>query len=161
MRAAFAATLALTLTLSGCRPLPTAGATRTALETVGYQAVAVEPRTTSQGSRLDVRVSAPTAEEGEAGKVAGVVWTTVPFRFDRLDVTVDAPGGLRRETFTYAQLAERYGPRLEELDRRDYGEEVATLTRRLLAGIALPGLVLAGGIGFSFRRAARSRPRPS
>jgi hypothetical protein len=161
--------LAAVAAFTGCRPLPTVGPTRAALATAGYRVDAVDPAVVAQGSRLNVRVTSATAEEGETGTVAGVVWTTVPFRFDHLSVTVDGPRGSLEERFTYAQLVDRFGTRLPELDRRDYGREVAALTRQLLAAIALPAVLLVLGLGaFLFfsgtrrpRRARRLRPRPA
>ncbi len=161
----------LALGTTACRALPTTDATRVALQTVGYEVISLQPHLGPGGSRLDVQVAAPTGEADETGKVAGVVWTTAPFRFDHLDVTVEGRRGPLRKTFTYSELADRYGPRLEELDRRDYGREAGRLTSLLLAGVALPGVVLMGGFGVLVLSAAQrrtpgprssgARPRPS
>ena len=154
------AAVALALALPGCRPLPTAGATRAALTTAGYQVEAIEPHMGRGGAELDVTVASTTSEEGETGTVAGVAWTTVPFRFRRLNVTVDQPHGPQRETFTYTELADRFGPRLPGLDRRDYGREVASLTNGLLAAVALPAIVVVAGLGALILWSARRTPRP-
>ena len=153
----------LALALPTCRPLPTAGTTRAALATAGYQVEAISPHMGRGGAEVDVQVTSSTNEEGETGTVAGIAWTTVPFRFHRLNVTVDQPHGPQQETFTYAQLADRFGPRLPGLDRRDYGQDVGSLTTGLLAGVTLPALVLVAGLGYSVLRSGRrspSHPRP-
>jgi hypothetical protein len=150
--------LVVALALPACRPLPTTGSTRAALATAGYQVEAVSAQMGPDGSEVDVRVSSSTNEEGQTGTVAGIVWTTVPFRFHRLNVTVEQPQGPQQETFDEAQLSDRFGPRLPGLDRRDYGRDVAALTNGLLAGIALPALVVMGGLGWFVLRSGRRRP---
>ena len=166
MRAAVRVGLALGLfgALGGCRSLPTVGPVRAALTTAGYQVEALEPMMGRGGSHVGVRVASAMPQEGETGTVAGVAWTTIPFRFQHLDVTVDGPHGQQQETLTYAQLADRFGPRLPELDRRDYGRAVRTLTDQLLAGVALPAVLLGAGLGgfvlFSTWPSTRRRPGP-
>lgn len=150
--------LVVALALPACRPLPTTGSTRAALATAGYQVEAVSAQMGPDGSEVDVRVSSSTNEEAQTGTVAGIVWTTVPFRFHRLNVTVEQPQGPQQETFDEAQLSDRFGPRLPGLDRRDYGRDVAALTNGLLAGIALPALVVMGGLGWFVLRSGRRRP---
>lgn len=157
--------LALALALPACRPLPNAGATRAALTTAGYQVGSVDSHMAPGGAEVDVDVTSATAEEEQAGTVAGIAWTTVPFRFERLNVTVEQPNGRQQATFTRAQLAHRFGPRLPGLDRRDYAREVATRTTELLAGVALPGVALMAGLGWFVlwsgrRRPPAARPRP-
>ncbi|MDQ4098587.1 MAG: hypothetical protein M3144_12060 [Actinomycetota bacterium] len=159
MKGAFVASLILAGGLTACRSLPTTGPTRAALATAGYRVDGLEADVGSDGSHVRVRVTSATAQEGETGTVAGVVWTTMPFRFDELDVAVDGPRGPLTEAFTYAQLADRFGPRLPGLDRRDYRREVTTLTRQLLAGIALPAVAFMVGLGAFVLLGAR-RPRP-
>ena len=157
--------LVLAVVLPACRPLPTAGPTRAALGTAGYQVEAIAAQMGRGGAEVDVRVASNTNEEGETGTVAGIAWTTVPFRFHRLNVTVDQPHGPQQETFDEAQLADRFGPRLPGLDRRDYAHAVVALTDGLLAGVALPAVVVMGGIGWFVlssgrRRPSHARPRP-
>ena len=167
MRTAVRVGLALGLfgALGACRSLPSAGAARTALATAGYRVEAVQPAMGRGGSHVDVRVGSAAPAEGETGTVAGIAWTTIPFRFQHLDVTVDGPQGQQQEAFTYAQLADRFGPRLPELDRRDYVRAVDVLTDQLLAGVALPAVVFGAGVGgfvlLSTRRGRRgARPGP-
>lgn len=148
-----AVAMALALTLTGCNAYPTAALTTDALRQVGFN-----PVTVTSGRTVTVRVGTPTAEEGQTITAAGVVWTTLPFRFDRLDVTVSAPTGPAHQSFSRAQLEKLFAPRDPALDRRRYSRGAGAAAVDLLGREALPALVLVAGVAFVLY-AGRPRPR--
>jgi hypothetical protein len=144
---------AVGLALTACSSYPSTGVTPEALRQVGFRPVHLTP-----GQTVRVRVGIPSLTQGDANEAAGVVWTTLPFRFNRLDVSVDAPGGGEQHTFTHAQLAARFGPRDPSLDRRTYSRGVLTAAADLLRREALPAVVVVLGAVFVLYV---GRPRPA
>jgi hypothetical protein len=144
---------ALGLALAGCSSYPSTGVTPEALGRIGFRPVKLTP-----GRTVRVHLGIASLTQGDANEAAGVVWTTLPFRFDRLDVTVDAPGGGEEHTFTHAQLTARFGPRDPSLDRRTYSRGILAAAADLLRREALPAVVVVLGAAFVL---FVGRPRPA
>ena len=144
---------------SGARGVP---ATRHALERVGYREVDVSFRS---GGGIDlVRVDA-VAATGDLEPGAAAVWATLPLRFDRLHLSVDAPDRAAGATFTYEQLTALFGPRAPGLDRRQVGDEVVESGLKLVvllsAGALLSVGLVVGLTLFAVGKVRRRRRSPA
>jgi len=132
-----AAILVCVLALAGCRNVHGVPETRAALERAGYRDVDVAFRS---GGGIDlVRVDAVSAT-GELEPGAAAVWGTLPFRFDQLHLSVEAPDRTVAATFTHERLTGLFGPRQPGLDRRQVGDEVVE------SGLKLMVLLSAGAL---------------
>jgi hypothetical protein len=134
----------LLLALAGCGRAEGVSDTRRALEGAGYAEVDIDLRA---GSGIGVaRVT--TAPGGPpADTAAGVVWRTLPVRFDQLIVAV----GDTSTPYGYEELAGRFGPRDPSLDGKQVDEQVVRSGLRLMlllsAGAFLSvGLVVVTGL---------------
>lgn len=136
--------LAAGLALFGCSRAEGVKDTRRALEGAGYRHVAIDLRT---GGGLGVaRVNAdgggPAAETA-----AGVVWRTLPVRFDQLIVTL----GDQVASFGYEELTRQFGPRDPSLDGEQIDEQVVRSGLKLMlllsaGAVASVGLVVVSAL---------------
>lgn len=159
MTAVFGLALSAAVALgAGSGPAPDPEPTRAALVQVGY----VDPRVevSRSGGRTEVRIEvgvagqrAPAARD--ADEVAGVAWTTLALRFDRLTVVVAGAGGTAPHGYDRGELVARFGPRLPELDVATVGPEPRRPTGPTVAAVAA-GL---GALALVVVVVAR-RPRP-
>ena len=149
-----AALLAVVVLVAGCGRAEGVADTRRALEDSGYRDVEVILRTGGGigVARVEAAAGAPPAETA-----AGVAWTTLPVRFDQLVVAL----GDQTATFSYEDLAGRFGPRDSSLDGRQIDEEVVRSGLKLmllLSGAALlsVGAVVVTGL-LALKAARRAR----
>ena len=150
MRIARRGLLALALlALAGCGRAEGLADTRRALEGAGYAEVDVNVRS---GGGIDVvRVDAAGAEPDRA---AQVVWTTLPVRFDQLVVSL----GREASNYGYEGLAERFGPRDPDLDRKQLSDQVVRDGLDLMLLLTLGAVLSVGGVvvlGLLLLRTAR------
>lgn len=146
------------LTLVGCRNVQGVPAARAALEEAGYRNVDISFRS---GGGIDLVGVMAIGDPVELRAVAASVWATLPFRFDRLHVTVSTAGQVGDRTFSYEQLTGEFGPRPRGLDRRQVGDEVVVSGLKLVVLLSVGallsvGLVL-GLILVALRRVRRRR----
>jgi hypothetical protein len=83
-----------------------------------------------------------------------VAWTTLPVRFDQLVVAL----GDRTTSFTYLDLAGRFGPRDPSLDRKQVDEQVVRSGLQLMLLLSAGAMLSVGvvvAIGLVALRAAR------
>jgi hypothetical protein len=132
------------LVLAGCGRAEGVDDTRRALENAGYLDVEIELHAGN-----GIGVARVTAASGgpPADTAAGVVWRTLPVRFDQLIVA----SGDASTPFSYEELADRLGPRDPSLDGKQVDEEVVRsglwLMLLLSAGAILSvGLVVVTGL---------------
>jgi hypothetical protein len=134
----------LLLLLAGCGRAEGVKDTRRALEGVGYAEVEIDLRAGSGigVARVDAAPGGPPADIA-----AGVVWRTLPVRFDQLIVVM----GDGSTAFSYEDLTSRFGPRGPSLDAKLVDEQVVRSGLRLMlllsAGAILSvGLVVVTGL---------------
>lgn len=130
-----AAVLGLLLAvLTGCGRAEGVTETRRALEGAGYADVAIDLRAGSGigVARVEVAPGGPPADTA-----AGVVWRTLPVRFDQLIVAV----GDATTPFSYEELAGRFGPRDPSLDGKQVDEQVVRSGLRLMLALSAGALV--------------------
>ena len=168
MRTARWAVLALALVaLAGCGRAEGVSDTRRALEGVGFTEVDIGVRS---GGGIDVvRVD---ALGGDPVLAAEVVWHTLPVRFDQLVVTLgpsgpqsgdsgpSGPPGSGATAYGYQSLAERFGPRDPDLDRKQLSDQVVRDGLDLMLLLTLGALLSVGGVvalGLVVLRTARRR----
>lgn len=133
--------MACGLLLTGCRNVGGVPATTAALEKAGYREVSISFRS---GGGIDlVRVDG-TADWPELQRAAAVVWATLPFRFDRLRMVVSAANQAGDATFSYEQMAGRFGPRPPGLDRRQVGDQVVVSGLKLVVLLSVVALLSVG-----------------
>lgn len=87
-------------------------------------------------------------------EIAQVVWTTYPRRFDTVAVTLDGT----QDILSRGELQERFGPRAERLDEREFSDDVSG-TIRTIAIVAAIALVVAVVAIVLIVRAVRKRRR--
>jgi len=92
----------------------------------------------SSANEVQVDASTGRGEPPPAGneEIAGVVWRTYPRRFDRVVVTLDDRG----EVFTRTDLEATFGPRAEQLDEREFSDDL----REGIRGVAIGALIFLG-----------------
>ena len=123
--------------LAGCGRAQGVADTRRALEGAGYREVEVDLRA---GSGIGV-ARVDTAPGGPAPETAaGVVWETLPVRFDQLIVAV----GGQTTPFSYEELAGRFGPRDASLDGKQIDEQVVRSGLRLMLLLSAGALLSVG-----------------
>jgi hypothetical protein len=132
------------LVLAGCGRAEGVADTRRALEGAGYADVDIDLRAGSGigVARVTVAPGGPPADTA-----AGVVWRTLPVRFDQLIVAI----GDATTPFSYEELTGRLGPRDPSLDGQQVDEQVVRSGLRLMlllsAGAILSvGLVVVTGL---------------
>ena len=99
----------------------------------------------------------PLEARAEQERAAAVIWRNLPFRIEQITVTPDG-GASPPESYTRAQLEQRFGPRPADLDR-----SVGDIARQatLIAGaVALVLLLLIILVIVLVVRAVRRRPAP-
>ncbi|MDQ6724847.1 MAG: hypothetical protein M3066_01525 [Actinomycetota bacterium] len=137
-----AALVAAALALGGCRNVHGAAEVSSALGQVGYGDVDVSFRS---GGGIDlVRIDATTAaapDDQRLRQAAAAVWSTLPFRFDRLRLSVTAPERVVDATYGYEQLTGLFGPRPAGLDRRQVGDEVVVSGLKLVVLLSVGALL--------------------
>jgi hypothetical protein len=148
-----------------------AGVAEGALLQVGYSDPAVRlSRSAGEGmvrQHVTVEVGAfditRPPEPADAEQVAGVVWATLPSRIDTLEITVVSPAGSVLQAYDAAGLAERFGPRLPELDVLAPAED-GTGPRNPMRNpivVLLAVFLLTTGLALAAARAARTARRRS
>jgi len=137
--------VACVLALVGCGNVRGVDSVRSALAEAGYGDVAVSFRS---GGGIDLvridasAVAAPDSRRLDQG--AAAVWSSLPFRFDRLRLSVTAPDGAADATYGYEQLAQLLGPRPAGLDRRQVGDEVVVSGLKLVVLLSVGALLSVG-----------------
>lgn len=132
-----AALVLLLAVLAGCGRAEGLADTRRALEGAGYVEVDVDVRS---GGGIDVaRID---ASGDDPDRVAAVVWETLPVRFDQLVVTL----GPEVSTYGYQSLAERFGARDPDLDRRQLSDQVVRDGLDLMLWLTLAAVLSVGGV---------------
>ena len=128
----------LILVVAGCGRAQGVTDTRRALEGAGYAEVDIDLRAGS-----GIGVARVTAAPGgpPADTAAGVVWRTLPVRFDQLIVAV----GDATTPFSYEELTGRFGPRDPSLDAKLVDEQVVRSGLRLMLALSA-GAVLSVGL---------------
>ncbi|MDQ2825825.1 MAG: hypothetical protein M3Y04_02475, partial [Actinomycetota bacterium] len=152
------------LALAGCRNVRGVAEVRTALGQAGYGDVTVSFRS---GGGIDlVRIDATAAQAPDDQRMqqgAAAVWSSLPFRFDRLRLSVTAPERAVDVTYSYEQLAGLFGPRPPGLDRRQVGDEVVVSGLKLVVLLSVGALLSVGlvlGLTlFALRNVRRRRRR--
>lgn len=129
MRRLAVAGLVLLLLLVGCGRAQGVTDTRRALEGAGYADVDIDLRA---GSGIGVARVAAAPGGPPADTAAGVVWRTLPVRFDQLIVAV----GDASTPFSYEELAGRFGPRDPSLDGKQVDEQVVRSGLRLMLALS-------------------------
>ncbi len=124
----------LLLALAGCGRAEGVTDTRRALEGAGYTDVDIDLRAGS-----GIGVARVTAEPGgpPADTAAGVVWRTLPVRFDQLIVAL----GDSSTPFSYEELAGRFGPRAPSLDGTQVAEQLGRSGRRRMLALSAGALL--------------------
>jgi hypothetical protein len=128
----------LLLALAGCGRAQGVTDTRGALEGAGYAEVEIDLRA---GSGIGVARVAAAPGGPPADIAAGVVWRTLPVRFDQLIVAV----GDAATPFSYEELAGRFGPRDPSLDGKQVDEQVVRSGLRLMLALSA-GAILSVGL---------------
>lgn len=136
-RRRLALALAAALVLAGCGRAEGVRDTRRALEDAGYRNVDIDLRTGAGlgVARVDAAPGGPAVETA-----AGVVWRTLPVRFDQLIVTL----GDQVSTFGYEELAGQFGPRDSSLDGKQVDEQVVRSGLRLMLLLSAGALLSVG-----------------
>jgi hypothetical protein len=143
------------LLAAGCGRAEGVNDTRRALQDAGYLDVGIELH-----ARNGVGVARVAAAPGgpPADTAAGVVWGTLPVRFDQLIVAV----GDATTPFSYEELAARFGARDPSLDGKQVDEEVVRSGLRLMLLLSAGAVLSVGAVvatGMAVVRAARKTPR--
>lgn len=132
------------------------------IEREGYRVGSVFHEDFGTG-RNEVQVEATSNRglEGAAGQeqIAEIVWTTYPRRFQTVVVTLDDDQAL----FGRGELQERFGPRAERLDEREFSDDISGTIRTaaIASAIGLVVVVVAViAIVASVRKRKRNRPPP-
>jgi hypothetical protein len=154
-RRAGVALLAAVLLVAGCGRAQGVTDTRRALEGAGYREVEVTLRT---GGGIGVaRVEAAAKDAPPTERAAEVAWATLPVRFDQLVVAL----GDQSASYSYEELAGRFGRRDASLDRRQVDQEVVESGLKLMlllsgAAILSVGAVVVTGL-LALRAGRRAR----
>jgi hypothetical protein len=133
MRRRLAVAVLTLVALAGCGRAEGVRGTRRVLEEAGYRNVHIDLRTGGGlgVARVDADPGGPAVETA-----AGVVWRTLPVRFDQLVVTL----GDQVSSFAYAELSGQFGPRDASLDGKQVDEQVVR------SGLKLMLLLSAGAL---------------
>lgn len=89
----------------------------------------------SDDNEVEIIAERGRGEIGRDGQleIAGVVWETYPRRFSSVVVELDDDA----VRFSRSTLQERFGPRAEQLDERDFGDDVRSGMRGVATGMAI------------------------
>ncbi len=146
----------LLLVLTGCGRAEGVADTRRALEAAGYADVDIDLRA---GSGIGVARVTVTPGGPPADTAAGVVWRTLPVRFDQLIVAI----GDATTPFSYEELTGRLGPRDPSLDGKQVDEQVVRSGLRLMLLLSAGAILSVGFVivtalaGIRAVKKARSR----
>jgi hypothetical protein len=99
----------------------------------------------------------PLEARAEQDRAAAVIWRNLPFRIEQITVTPDG-GASPPESYTRAQLEQRFGPRPADLDRSV--EDIARQATLIAGVVALVLLLLIILVIVLVVRAVRRRPAP-
>lgn len=143
------------LVTAGCGNLGVADELATRLEYEGHTAVNVSLLSQQDGDVVLVtaRGNRTLADEDAAASIGLTVWSTLPRKFDRMEISV----GQHDMAAAYQELGQRYGPRDPALDNRP----ITTNTGKIVVplGIGAGVLLLAAGLALLYVRRRRQHGR--
>jgi hypothetical protein len=147
----------LALVLGGCSALSSLLSTRDGLRNAGYQSVSVKP----SGNDLDttVTVNALPSQDDVHG-VAGVVWNDFHERFDNLNITVHGQGQTLRQSLSFDEVQQMFGPRNPAWNRTTITGATKQLGFVVLGVVAVVVVIVVVIIVLVVRRKRRRRPQP-
>lgn len=141
----------LVVLLSGCAALGNISRTNDGMRAAGFASPSVHVDETNGFTTVSVRYD--SGPEGTAAAdAAAVVWRTLPYRFDVVDV---APADGGQESFTYTALRQRFGER--PVHERSFTSDLVGPVVLVVAAIFAVAAVIAIVIVVVVARARRKR----
>lgn len=153
-RAVSAGILVCVLALTGCSALAGLAQLQSDLSSAGYNATGINHNTTTSGSTLAVEVAmadaVPTDED--ADRIAEVVWTSYPARFDELVIVINGKSFMDASA---DDLRDRFGERPASLGASSGGGGTNVVAIVVILAVAV---LFAGLIVLLWRRGRRVPP---
>ena len=155
--------MAAALLLASCSSIGAELELEAELESRGFSDVTATSYEDDGDGHLDV--SANVADEGEqavtrrTAEVGRLAWTTFPYRFDRMQVSLEHGTATSRQVLRASDLQAQHGPRPAHLSDRSVSDEERRLAVWFAVGFWIAFLVFSGVVVLVAVLVVRSRRR--